>query len=246
MTSAEPSRFAGRLRHCPEPPHSITPAPQVNPAPNALSSTRAPGPEQPIVFGRDEAKRQRGRRGVAKVLDAVHDALGRELKLFRERAQNPAVGLVVDEQVDVLEREPGSLDRCQRRLAHPRHRVAVDLGPVHPQLAVGVGDLDRGRAGAVGAEHDRADRAELSGCGTEHDRAGAVAEQRRGPLVVPVDDPRGEIGADQEHALGASGLDLSRAERQPRQEPRAGGAEVDCAGAVGADRRGPRPARRSA
>ena len=55
MTSAD--RLAVRAAQpLSEPPHSITPAPQVKPAPNALSSTRAPGLQPPVALGRDQRR----------------------------------------------------------------------------------------------------------------------------------------------------------------------------------------------
>ena len=79
----------------------------------------------------------------------------------------------------------------------------------------------------LAAVDDRSDLAELSGGRTEHHRAGAVAEQRRRPLVRPVNDPRREVGADQQHMLRPPGLDLGSAERHSGQEAGAGRAQVD-------------------
>ncbi len=53
-----------------------------------------------------------------------------------------------------------------------------------------------------------------------------------------VGDAADEVGADHQHALRAAGLDLGRGERDGRQERGAGGADVDRAGALRAERVG--------
>ena len=68
--------------------------------------------------------------------------------------------------------------------------------------------------------------------GRQHGGAGAVAEQRRGGPVVGIDDPAHEIGADEQHRLRAAGIDHPGAKSKSGQEPGAGGAHVDRAGAV--------------
>ncbi len=63
-----------------------------------------------------ERQRQRCSRGVAKVADAVDDAIIVEAEALTDRRQDPRVGLVVDEQVDVVELKPGGRNRLLGRL----------------------------------------------------------------------------------------------------------------------------------
>ena len=91
---------------------------------------------------------------------------------------------------------------------------------------------------AVGAEHDRADARPSPSAPSTH-RAGAVAEQRAARLpVVGVGEAREDLGADHQHAVGAAGLDLAGGELQRGEEAGAGGADVEGAGALGAERVG--------
>jgi hypothetical protein len=72
-----------------------------------------------------------------------------------------------------------------------------------------------------------------------HDHgAGAIAEQHRGLRVVEVGDAREQLGADHEHTVGAAGLDLAGGQAQRGEPAGAGGADVDGAGVVGAERVG--------
>ncbi len=56
-----------------------------------------------------------------------------------ERPRDACVGLVIDEQVDLGQRQSGAGDRLERHVAHPRDRVAKDLRPVHPDQPLGSG-----------------------------------------------------------------------------------------------------------
>jgi hypothetical protein len=49
--------------------------------------------------------------------------------------------------------------------------------------------------------------------GTEHHRAGTVPPQRGGLAIIIVGQSREDLGADQQDAVGATGLDLCRRER---------------------------------
>ena len=151
--------------------------------------------------------------------DAVDDPLGRQPEPFADRAQDPGVGLVVDEEVDVGEPEAGGGDRLEGRLGHPVDRVAEGLVALHRGHAGPRGwSWIRSAVGAVGAEHDRADPAAR---GAAHDdRAGAVGEDGGGAAVVGVGDPRHQVGADDQDVGGAAGLDLAAGERERRRRSR--------------------------
>ena len=91
----------------------------------------------------------------------------------------------------------------------------------------------RSAVGAVGAEHDGADAAALAGA--QDDGTGAVAEDDRGRAIVGVDHARHQVGADHQHGGGPARLDLAGGDRERGDEAAAGGADVEGAGAGGAE-----------
>ena len=113
MTSA--TAFSGRLMRT---PHSRTPAPQVKPAPTAASSTRLAGAQAAVLAQQAAASSGIDAADVLPISrDVVGDALGGlELELLADGAEDAAVGLVVDEEVDVV--EPRG-----RRARRPRGRL---------------------------------------------------------------------------------------------------------------------------
>jgi hypothetical protein len=87
----------------------------------------------------------------------------------------------------------------------------------------------------VGAQDDRPDPPGLGLGGRDDGGAGAVGEQRRGIAIGHVEEARQEVGAHHERMSCTAGLDLPARHRQCRQPPGARGADVERAGAVGAD-----------
>ena len=61
------------------------------------------GLEPSLGLGHRQRDRQRRGRRVGEPVDVVDDAIGRESEALADRADDPRVGLVVDEQLDVLE-----------------------------------------------------------------------------------------------------------------------------------------------
>ena len=96
---------------------------------------------------------------------------------------------------------------------------AVSVRPCEPSAPSTTGPIQPWASGDGGAEHDRTAR---------------VGEQRRRAPVPIVGDAGDEVGADQQHVLGAAALDLSRGHRQPGEEPGAGSTDVVGAGMRGA------------
>ena len=105
--------FSGRAQTV----HSITPAPQVKPAPIAPSRTLWPGRRRPSSRESESVSGTEAARRVAELGDVVGDLRGVEVEPLADRLDDAAVGLVVDEQVDVVELEAGRRDREDRRLA---------------------------------------------------------------------------------------------------------------------------------
>ena len=151
--------------------------------------------------------------------------------------EDPSVGLVIDEQVDVIQTHARGLGGLQRGQRQAGDRLAKRLVAAHPDQAVIPADPDVIGAGAVGAEDHRADPAAALR-GLQHDRTGAVGEHGRGGAILGIDHPRHQIGADHDRAAGAAGFDLRRPDRQRRQKAGARGVDVEGAGAGRAQRMG--------
>ena len=142
-----------------------------------------------------------------------------ELEALGHRTHDPAVGLVVDEEVDVVEAQLGGFHRLPGDLHEPRHGHAKGLVTLHVHETGGTAHVDQVGRGAVGAEHHRTDAAgPVRGPG--HHGTGSVPEQRRGAAVVGVDEARHQVRADHEHVPCPAGLDLPRSQRQRRRGSR--------------------------
>ena len=129
---------------------------------------------------------------------------------------------------------PGRLAGFVRDLREPLDRLLEGLVAVHrQQAAVAVGDDQPGVA-AVGAEHDRPELAGRSG--RADDRAGAVAEQRRRIAVGGVDVARHDLGADHERVARRAAREHRPRGGERGEEAGAGAADVEGAGAIGAER----------
>ena len=147
--------------------------------------------------------------------------LGRQPEPLADRAKDPAVRLVVDEQIDVVERHVGGLGglrvasvrraTASRNVSWPRIRIT-------PSARSTV--MCRRRRRPLQARSARSGR---SSGRLQHDRAGAVGEHRRGRAVGGVGDPRHQVGADRDRAAGPAGFDLRggrpRAPRESRCRP---------------------------
>ena len=158
-----------------------------------------PGASRPSRRACASASGHARRRGVAERRDRVDDPLGVELEALGERREDPRVGLVVDEEVDVGERDGRGVARLARRLREAADRLLEGLVPVHrEQLRLAVGD-DQPGVRAVRAEHDRAERAGGAGASATIG-AGAVAEERRRVAVGRVDVAGHDLRADHERS----------------------------------------------
>ncbi len=101
------------------PPFDQRVAPQMKPAPKAASSTLSPGAGGRRSDAWSSAS-GRSRRRCFQVRDAVDDAVAREAEPLTDGRQDARVGLVVDEQVDVV-------DVVARRVASASHVAWVML-----------------------------------------------------------------------------------------------------------------------
>src|SRR5215207_10109342 len=184
------------------------------------------GLEQPVALGLVQGERDRGRRRVGRAVDVEDDLLGRDVQLGGHRVDDPAVGLVGDEEVDVVGGQPGALQGLRGRGAHAAHGVAVDLLALHAQHAgLGVGVQQVGLL-AVGAQ-DEAGEAEVEVAAGDDHGADAVAEEHGGGAVGVVDDAREGLGGADQHDARAAALHERRGMVERVEETGARGAQVD-------------------
>ena len=212
------------------------------PAPKPMRSTGSPGARRPAsaasasAIGIDAAE-------VLPVVARMFDGAGVvDAELGAGRRDDPGVGLVGDEEPQVVCRQARVRERSFGRLDHDAHRPSEHLRPVHLDRAavVGVQDVAQRSVGAqVEAEHAARTLAAL-----EHHRAGTVAEQDGRRAVLPVDDARHRLRADQQHAV-QPGSQEAVGRHQAVDEPGAGGVEVDGAAADARARAGWRWRRRA-
>ena len=189
------------------------------PAPKPMSSTMSPGSQPAGVGGVGERHRDRGGRRVAGGGEDVGGALLGDAELGARRGDDPRVGLVGDEERARRRRSRPARSRARSaestmiRTAR-RNTSGPSISMVPPTSACRRWRSEpseprsqpRIRPGPVAL--------------LEHDGAGAVAEEDRGGAVLPVDDARHRLGADEQHALHAGA-----------EEPVGGDEAVDEAGA---------------
>ena len=190
------------------PSHSRTVAPQVRPPPNARQQDRgrrdgaaladAPsrarsGSTRPTCCRSARCTRRRGR--------------GSSAEPLADGGEDAGVGLVVDEEVDVGEREPGGVGGVERRLAPSARRPARNVS--WPSIRISASSRSA-RTSSARAPSLPSTTGPMPAppAGAHEDGPGAVAEERRGRAIVGVGERAQPLGADHEHALGAAGLDL--------------------------------------
>ena len=198
---------------------------------------------QPPVRARvRQRERDRARRRVAEPVD-VHDRpLVGDAELTDRVVDDPLVRLVRHVDVDLVDRPPALREhRLRRRDHHPR-RELEHLAAVHLQHLLRVVELPRAAPGqqqvlaaaAVGAELEAEEAAALDRL--HHDRAGAVAEEHERRAVVPVEDLREHVAADDERPLRETRREHPVGLRDRVHEAGAAGEQV-VGGGVGAPER---------
>ena len=201
--------------------HSMVTAPEVNPAPKATMTMWSPTLTRPLVDRLGQGDRH-GRRGrVAVLVEVDEHAVHRQVQALGDGLDDPDVGLVRDEQVDVGRLEAGALDGRQRGRRQRPGREPVGLLALHPDEVLAAGDgLGRRRAlGPAGRQPDHVralrlgrhlDAEAAAGLvrGGQHDRAGPVAEQDAGVPVGVVEEPGQQLGADDQDVPGHAAGDV--------------------------------------
>src|SRR6056297_508882 len=194
----------------------------------ALDSTRADGHVQ--------RHGHRGRRGVAVNVDGHDDAIHRHIQLARGRLDDPEIGLVRNQPVEVvffhvvvrqrLVDDPAQrVDRNLEHLValHAYGQPAARLGPEAP----GYADIDAEQVGMVAIGMNVSGQNTRLGIGLQYRRARAVAEQHAGRAVVPVDHPREGFGTHHENTPGIAGLDVLGGDRKCVDEAGTGGIDIE-------------------
>ena len=196
-----------------------------------------------------QGDRDRGGRRVA-VLVQVHEHLvHRQAETVGHRLDDPDVGLVRDEQVDVRGLETGLGHRRERGRGEGPGGEAIGLAPLHPDEMLAAPDgLRRRRAlCATGRQPDHVgtlrlggelDAEPAAGLGRrrQDDRAGPVAEQDAGVPVGVVEEPGEQLGADHEDVAGHPAGDVGLGHGVGVDEAGAGRRDVHREGLGVADR----------
>src|SRR4051794_11098771 len=192
VTSAQPSLPLGADMHALLPAHDAR-APHEAGAEGGQGDG-VTGLQAALALGLLERERDGGRRRVGHAVDVDDDLLARDAELARRSLDDADVGLMGDEEVDVLHGAPGTLERLAAGGGHPPHRVAIDVGPLHAQDALVALCVEQVGLRPIGAEHEAAD-AELELAARDDRGAGAVAEEHGRRAIVVVDDAAERLGA---------------------------------------------------
>ena len=199
------------------------------PAPKPTSRSEVALVDAAVVERVDEGQRDRGRRRVAGVVQHRRGALHRDAEALAGGLDDADVGLVGNDQRDVVGRDAGVRHRLLTRVDHDAHGPAEHLSPVHLQVAADLG-VEEALGGAVGVE---VPPEELAGAvhPLEHDGARAVGEEDGGVAVLPVGDAGQRVGADQRAPCPRPWRSARGPSDQPVDETGAGGVDVEGAAA---------------
>ena len=164
--------------------------------------------------------------------------------MLGRRFDDPNVGLVWNEQVDVLAGETRAIEGAVAGFGHRAHGVLEHFaaGHLHVRRAILehlVTERRRGAAGGapeqlrqrtIAAHEGRQDAARA--ITAAHDRgARTVAEEHCGAAILPIDDRAHLLGAHDERRLDGAGRNQSFRDGQPVQPPATGGRHVEGRGA---------------
>ena len=160
--------------------------------------------------------------------------------MFGGRFDDADVGLMGDEQIDVAGRQPGALQRVITGVRHGQDRGLEDFAARHLDVITVIleqlftrrvrrpaaGPIQQLGERAVRLQIDRQDPAAVRAFANDR-RTRAVAEQDRRGAVAPIHDAGELLGGDHEHVFGLLGRDDALGGAERKDEPRAGGADVE-------------------
>ena len=175
------------------------------------------GLHSPIADCVVERHRYRRSRGVAMVGDVEDDLLHRHAESITGRLNDPEVGLVRHDQVDIVDAEARLVEGSTHRALHAAHgmfedRLALEMKPVDGRIS---GAVELASASERGGHHRLAGLAVSTEIVGEHARAvgarfidhrtGTVAEKDAVVSVVVVHQEVQFLGPDHQGALAQGG-----------------------------------------
>lgn len=104
---------------------------QVNPAPNATIRTVDHVVNETLLSRFVEGDGNRRRRRVAIAVHVYVDLFHRDVRVLGRRLDDPDVGLVRNEQIDVCTGEPRGIESTVGRLGHRPYGVLEHFAPGH-------------------------------------------------------------------------------------------------------------------
>ena len=199
--------------------------------------------DAPVPDGSIQRQRNRGCRRIAVAIHRRDDLVHRQAEFLRRRLDDADIGLMRDQPVDVrggaaclAQRGTGGLFQhphreleyrlaihLQQRIA--QHRAARDM-PWHAEdahmaaIGVQVGGEDAGLLGRL-----------------QHHGAGAVTEQHAGGAILPVENARERLGADQQCARKGTGPQQAVDGRDTVDKAGADRLQIECGTPVDAESR---------
>ena len=222
---------------------------QVRPAPKATSRSRAPGWQPAAVARLGQRQRDRRRGGVPVPLDVAEHAVRRDAEALDGVLDDPAVGLVGHDEVDLRDAHLEGSEKALDRLDHHARGEAEDLGAVHLDVPLRCGRSARHRRAPAARRDDQVVAPPPSAPMSKPRKPvvvsgspavtsappAASAEQDAGGAVGRVGDARQHLGPHDEHRAGDAALDHRDRLRQAVDEARARGRQVERGGVARAD-----------
>ena len=163
------------------------------------------------------------------------------IQLLGHRLQNPQIGLVGDDQIDVVSGQPVSFEGLFGDIGHrsdglfekPIAFHGQDIGfrgriaKHFRQVVVSLDGMEQIPEPAIGLDVGGKDAA-VPIPALEHDGSGAVAQQNAGAAVFPVDDGGEPFGSDDQYMLGLAQTDAVVGLLEGVDESRTTGRNIEC------------------
>ena len=212
----------------------MLPADQARPpaqaATESLHQDKIPGLDPPVCNRLIEGERDRGGGGIGVAFDRHHHLVFRQAELSSDAVDDPAVGLVRNEPVDIRRGETVRRQRLVDHGAKMMNRLTEYFSTFHPEEAgiscrrrpaVDIEDvvLASVRVQMVGQDKAAADR--RSRHRLQHYGASPVAEQDASTAILPVDDAGKCLRSDYKGSLRLAETNRVVGDRKREDEARA-------------------------